>query len=253
MVAAPLPASRPTRRPVKGVLGGLPPSRSPTSRETRCSAYASRRLASHVTPSESSAAVALWEEAATRASSSRSRSSSSLMPSADRILTPLSGCGLWLAEITTPASAATWRTSQATPGVGITPAQRSVPPAPRTPEATQRAISSVLSRVSPPATTTGLSGPFSAIPRTSSYATCSTTRRSSGGRPNAPRIPSVPKRREDPGTQRPPDCCFGEGAIMSIRTVTKVGWSTRTEGSSERTSTCSSKVRACVSSRIGSV
>ena len=58
--------------------------------------------------------------------------------------------GLWLAETTTPPAAPSSVTSQATAGVGTTPAERTSRPAARMAAASQPAISVRLPRVSPP-------------------------------------------------------------------------------------------------------
>ena len=57
-----------------------------------------------------------------------STSSGSLKPSRPKNLIPLSGYGLWDAEITTPASARIEWVRNAIPGVGIGPTSRTSPP-----------------------------------------------------------------------------------------------------------------------------
>ena len=57
-----------------------------------------------------------------------STSSGSLKPSRPKNLIPLSGYGLWEAEMTTPASARIEWVRNAIPGVGIGPTSRTSPP-----------------------------------------------------------------------------------------------------------------------------
>ncbi len=127
---------------------------------------------------------------------SRAASSSSLHldPCGSISLIPLSGWGLWLADTTAPQAASSSRARKATPGVGMTPAWRTrAPPAAR-PSASQRQISGVLSRVSPPRTTTGAFPAFSCSVAARWEARAVTVARSRGGSPARPRTPSVPKR-----------------------------------------------------------
>ena len=72
---------------------------------------------------------------------SASASSGSLKPSAPKILMPLSSYGLWLALITTPASARMLLVRYATAGVGMGPQSMTSPPIEQMPEAS--AVSSM--------------------------------------------------------------------------------------------------------------
>ena len=78
-----------------------------------------------------------------------------MKPSGPINLTPLSVQGLWLAETTMPPIAPSSVTRKATAGVGTTPAERTSAPAEWTAAASQPVISSRLSRVSPPRTSSG--------------------------------------------------------------------------------------------------
>jgi hypothetical protein len=73
--------------------------------------------------------------AAISRSISASASSGSLNPSAPNTLMPLSGYGLWLALITTPASARMLTVRCATAGVGMGPVSSTVPPMEQMPDA----------------------------------------------------------------------------------------------------------------------
>ena len=85
-----------------------------------------------------------------------STASGSFRPSREKSLMPLSRQGLWEAETETPASAPSAPTSQATAGVGTTPAKATRrPPARRARRSARRRSPSVDSRVSPPTTTRG--------------------------------------------------------------------------------------------------
>ena len=78
-----------------------------------------------------------------------------MKPSGPISLTPLSVCGLWLAETTMPPATPSSVTRQATAGVGTTPAERTSQPAARMADASQAVISVRLARVSPPRTKSG--------------------------------------------------------------------------------------------------
>src|SRR4051812_19611812 len=106
---------------------------------------------------------------------------------------PLSGYGLWLAEMTAPRSAPRSRTSQATAGVGTTPARSVTPPADATPAASASSSIGPERRGSRPTTTRGRATPRSMASRT-------TARPSDSARSGVrsafatPRTPSVPKK-----------------------------------------------------------
>src|SRR5690554_372997 len=126
-----------------------------------------------------------------------STASSSLWPPRAKNLMPLSGMGLWDAEITTSRSASTDAVRYATPGVGRTPTSRTSTPAEASPAATADDRNCPDTRVSRPITARGRcpeNSPRSA--RTAAAATARSTASSAVMSPFArPRTPSVPKRR----------------------------------------------------------
>src|SRR5919107_3372537 len=140
-----------------------------------------------------------------RCSMTRSRSSSSLTPPRARNLIPLSGIGLWLAEIITPRSAPSAAVRWATPGVGRTPSRRTSTPAEARPAVTAASRNSPDNRVSRPTTATGRWPANSpASPRTCAAATDRSSASSAVSRPLAsPRTPSVPKTRVGASTADP--------------------------------------------------
>ena len=81
---------------------------------------------------------------------SSSTASGSLKPWASNSLMPLYSGGLWEAEMTTPPSQCSSRTSSAMAGVGMIPANSAVPPIDMTPAATDDSSMSPDKRVSLP-------------------------------------------------------------------------------------------------------
>src|SRR5690554_5602061 len=126
-----------------------------------------------------------------------STASSSLWPPRAKNLMPLSGMGLWDAEITTPRSASREAVKYATPGVGNTPTSSTSTPAEASPAATADDRNCPDTRVSRPMMARGRcpeNSPRSA--RTAAAATARSTASSAVMSPFArPRTPSVPKRR----------------------------------------------------------
>src|SRR5215207_4044165 len=108
---------------------------------------------------------------------------------------PLSGNGLWLAEIMTPRSAPVSAVRNASAGVGTTPARRTSAPALVSPATTAASSISPLARGSRPTTATGREVPSRSA---STPAAARATERASSGVRSAfarPRTPSVPKSR----------------------------------------------------------
>src|SRR3954447_3088994 len=132
-----------------------------------------------------------------RRSITRSMSSSSFTPPRARNLMPLSGIGLWLAEIITPRSASSAAVRCATPGVGSTPSCSTSTPADASPATTADSRNSPEMRVSLPTTATGRwPSKTPASPRTCAAATERSSASSAVSSPLAmPRTPSVPKTR----------------------------------------------------------
>src|SRR3954469_3296401 len=124
-----------------------------------------------------------------------SRASGSLCPPRLNSLMPLSGIGLWLAEIMTPRSASVRPVRWAIAGVGSTPARSTSAPALDSPATTAASSISPLARGSRPTTATGREVPSRSA---STLAAARATESASSGVRAAwarPRTPSVPKRR----------------------------------------------------------
>src|SRR3954454_14736195 len=145
-----------------------------------------------------SAPVGRWSSVApevTVRSIAASSASGSLCPPRLKSLMPLSGIGLWLAEIMTPRSASWAAVRNASARVGTTPARSTSAPALVRPATTAASSISPLARGSRPTTATGRDVPSRSASTTA--AARATERASSGGRSavGRPRTPSVPKRR----------------------------------------------------------
>src|SRR5688572_24766161 len=126
-----------------------------------------------------------------------STSSASLWPPRAKNLMPLSGIGLWLAEIITPRSTSRISVRKATPGVGSTLASITSTPALARPAITAAARNSPDARGSRPTTAVGRC-PWNApaSPRTCAAATDRSSASSAvRSRFATPRTPSVPKMR----------------------------------------------------------
>src|SRR5215208_3925934 len=132
-----------------------------------------------------------------RASIASSSSSPSLAPPRAKNLIPLSGIGLWLAEIITPRSANVAPVRKATPGVGSTPSRTTSTPALASPATTAASRNSPEARGSRPTNATGRRSPKA--PLSTSTAAAATERPSASSAVSSslarPRTPSVPKRR----------------------------------------------------------
>ena len=126
------------------------------------------------------------------ASISASSSSLSLTPAPEKNLMPLSAKGLCEALMTMPASAPRWRTSAASPGVGITPAISTRPPPLVRPAVSAASSIGPLSRVSRPMTNSGCGPAFCASTTAAARPTC-TANSGVSSSPATPRMPSVPK------------------------------------------------------------
>src|SRR3954454_15750504 len=126
-----------------------------------------------------------------------SMSSASLWPPRAKNLSPLSGIGLWLAEMTAPRSAPRSAVRNATPGVGSTPTSRTSTPALARPATTAAVRNSPEARGSRPTTASGrwpAKAPVSA--RTCAAATDRSSASSAvTSRLATPRTPSVPNSR----------------------------------------------------------
>src|SRR4051795_280369 len=130
-----------------------------------------------------------------RRSIAASTASGSLCPPRLNNLMPLSGIGLWLAEIITPRSASVRPVGCAIAGVGRTPARSTSAPALDSPATTAASSISPLARGSRPTTATGREVPSRSA---STLAAARATERANSGVRSAlarPRTPSVPKRR----------------------------------------------------------
>ncbi len=112
---------------------------------------------------------------------------------------PLSGIGLWLAEIITPRSTPSAAVRCATPGVGSTPSRSTSTPADARPATTAASRNSPEMRVSRPTTARGrCPSKAPASPSTWAAATDRSSASSAVSVPLAsPRTPSVPKTRSE--------------------------------------------------------
>src|SRR5262249_13410559 len=144
---------------------------------------------------------------ASRASISNSTASGSLTPPLAKILIPLSGAGLWLADSITPNSAPMAAVRCATPGVGMTPSRTTSTPDPARPATTAASRNSPDARGSRPITASGRRPSACAVPKAPmlSIAPAAATDRSMANRavrsrPATPRTPSVPNSRAKPFT-----------------------------------------------------
>ena len=145
-----------------------------------------------------------------RFSIASSSSSASLCPPRARNFSPLSGIGLWLAEMTAPRSAPRSAVRNATAGVGITPASTTSTPALASPATTAAVRNSPDARGSRPTTATGRCPSKAPTSPSTCAAATDRSRASSAVRSRLarPRTPSVPKTRPT----RPPTisaCCTG--------------------------------------------
>ncbi len=186
-LAAPFAQSRTIRNPLKSAPASLPARNK--------SRYSAASPVCSAISTERGAAVTACDSIPL--SNSASTASANFLPRGENNFTPLSLKGLCDAEITTPAENPRCRTSHATPGVGITPAEITEHPAASNPRENCSAIHGPDSRVSIPKRTSG--------PGTSDVGSCArkyspsarpsfaSVSSSSGNNRGTPRMPSVPK------------------------------------------------------------
>src|SRR5688572_18270545 len=208
--AAPFAQSRTTVRPSslvgpspEAIMSPSPEAIMSPSPEEIVDTESTRCLTYVVTPAwlspmrPTSAPVGRAHGSSRRFSMRISMSSSSLCPPRDRNLMPLSGIGLWLAEIITPMSAASSAVRKAAPGVGTTPRRWTSTPAEARPATTAASRNSPDARGSRATTAVGRwSANAPASPRTCAAATDRSSASSAvRSRFASPRTPSVPKMR----------------------------------------------------------
>src|SRR5262245_5932976 len=204
--AAPCAQSTTTRSPASGAAALPWRSRTVPRRYSRYRSLASVASVTRPKPAAGAPTGPWFPEGARRSSASRSSisdstASGSLTPPLAKILIPLSGAGLWLADSTTPNTAPVAAVRCATAGVGMTPRRTASTPLAARPATTAASRNSPDARGSRPTTAkgrsrccrSGASAAAAAGARTQAAAAATSMASPAvSSRPAAPLMPSVP-------------------------------------------------------------